>query len=244
MAPKHSKLPAPMPVGLQRKRGADPPNEPEDWVEDPPTSGEAPTKKKDWWKTRQGRKGLARAAAHRTEYQWNNLQGLLENPFNDIEPVSRWNSPLEKHRGNNMKHMARLTLFCLQVIIRLVSHWVVGEHIEQEYGSGRATAPRMALLILREDMINDATWLRLTNMRRALFKRAMREGEDTKALKEALNQEDLMEKKFETTSALRDLFMTRVAPAVNKGDFPRLDFDSSVPLDKQYDNCWKDNGIA
>jgi hypothetical protein len=54
----------------------------------------------------------------------------------------------------------------------------------------------MALLILREDMINDATWLRLTNMRRALFKRAMREGEDTKALKEALNQEDLMEKKI------------------------------------------------
>ena len=92
--------------------------------------------------------------------------------------------------------------------------------------------------------MNDATWLRLTNLRRALFKRAMVEGEDTKALKEALSREDTMEKKFEATNALRELFVTKVAPAVKSGQFPRLNIDSKTPLDKQYDNCWKDGTIA
>ena len=46
MAPKQSKLPAPMPVGLQRKREADrPPDEPDDWEEDPASGGPRKTNK-------------------------------------------------------------------------------------------------------------------------------------------------------------------------------------------------------
>ena len=242
MAPKQqAPLPMPVPVGLQRKRGAEaPPDEVEDPVETP---GPAAAKNK-WWKTRQGRKGLARAAAHRNQYQWKNLEGLIEHPYGGFDGVPRWNSPLERFRHDDQKTLARLTLFCLQVVIRLVSHWVVSEPLESEYGAGRSTAPRLALLILAEEHVNDASWLRLTNMRRALFKRAMVEGEDTKALKEALHQEGVTEQIFEATTAVRELFTTKVAPAVREGKFPRLDFTSAVAPDKQYDNCWKDSSTA
>ena len=72
----------------------------------------------------------------------------------------------------------------------------------------------------------------------------MVEGEDTKALKEALHQESVTEKIFEATTAVRELFTTKVAPAVREGKFPRLDFTSAVAPDKQYDNCWKDSSTA
>lgn len=166
------------------------------------------------------------------------------NPFGGLDGIDRWNSPLEKWRMKGKKTLARLTLFVLQVVIRLVSHWVVSEAVESEYGIGRGTAPRMALVILVEEYVNDATWLRLTNMKRALFKRAMIEGEDTKALKEALKHEDTVDQKFEATSAVRELFVTKVAPAVRAGKFPRLVFDTATSLDKQYDNCWKDGNTA
>ena len=153
--------------------------------------------------------------------------------------MGRSESRLEHFRRGPRRNLARALLFLLQVVIRIVTHFRPGPQVIAQYGLGVSTPPRLAILLLLEGLMNEATWESLTSQRRQLFLRALKEGESTKRLSEILGEEIVTDIQNETKAALQDLFVTTLGPLVRARKLPVLDF-AREDLDKQYDNVWKE----
>jgi len=195
-------------------------------------------RKKRWYENTKGKLRLLRAMNNRQKHQTKNLEAIEHIDFDSAPHVKKEHSVLHEFRTGTKATLMRTTLFLLQVLIRIISYYQPSEDIKVTYGTGWQTAPRMALLFLLENEINAKTWSRLCDVRRMLFTKAIQEGEHTKALTEVLNHEWEADKIREAADALEAVFMQRVVPANLDGRLPALDFN--VPLDHQYDGCWKD----
>ena len=242
MPPKSQKRwPEPLPVGMQ-------PSRPQPSTSGsassssaapvPPAAKAAPKKKTAWLKTLQGKKLLARAIRHRHAAQNERILALLDQaPGTQL--LQRGDSTLESFRQGGRQVLARVTLFLLQVLIRLVTHYRPSERVGTEYGTGVGTPPRLAICFLMEKYASQSTWESVTSIRRTLFMRALREGAATGRLAAVLSEELRSDVHTQTLEALRNHFVTVLAPVVRSGRLPCLDF-SGRALDRQYDNCWKE----
>ena len=243
MAPKPTKRGAePVPAGLQ-------PDPSSSWGGGSASSSsglpqaqrpaaEAPPKKSRWFKSIKGKKRLARAIRHRNLQQVARLAALTGPPVGEWS-MGRSESRLEHFRRGPRRNLARALLFLLQVVIRIVTHFRPGPQVIAQYGLGVSTPPRLAILLLLEGLMNEATWESLTSQRRQLFLRALKEGESTKRLSEILGEEIVNDIQNEAKAALQDLFVTTLGPLVRARKLPVLDF-AREDVDKQYDNVWKE----
>ena len=175
---------------------------------------------------------------HRRKAQLERLQLLGTLDFDPAPNTTRGHSYLEFLRTRDRATLARMTLFLLQVLIRICSYWRPSPEIAEVYGVGFQTAPRMALLFLMEREINEGTWTALTNIHRQLFSKALKEGANIAALTEVLKSEDAADQELEARRTLYTVFEAVLTPAVQNGRLPRLNFNR--PLENQYDHCWKE----
>ena len=161
MAPKPTKRGAePVPAGLQ-------PDPSSSWGGGSASSSsglpqaqrpaaEAPPKKSRWFTSIKGKKRLARAIRHRNLQQVARLAALTGPPVGDWS-MGRGESRLEHFRRGPRRNLARALLFLLQVVIRIVTHFRPGPQVIAQYGLGVSTPPRLAILLLLEGLMNEAT---------------------------------------------------------------------------------------
>ena len=107
-------------------------------------------KRKKWYRSAKGKKQLLRAMVHRRKAQLERLELLRTLDFDPTPNTSRKGSYLEFLRTRDRTTLARMTLFLLQVVIRICTHWRPSPDIAEVYGEGFKTAPRLALLFLME----------------------------------------------------------------------------------------------
>ena len=80
----------------------------------------------------------------------------------------------------------------------------------------------------------------MTSMERHLFARVKKEGDNMIAMRQAVEAEWTNDRKIGVERRLRSVLETTVKDAILDGRLPRINFKSLVPVDRQYDDCWKE----
>ncbi len=212
---------APRPVGLQEE--AAPPPSPGVVVVAPQS------KRRAWYKSTKGKKYLARAQEHRRSQQGDTTELLKTDPWEGVDCLKREDSRLERFRQSGDRALvARLAVFLLQALIKIVQSWSCDEGVLSVFGEGENSAPRRALLFHRCEKMNDDTWRRLTRQERILFMRAAKEGESAGDLEPPAQAEWRQDMEDNVDEAIQRLCRDVLGPAVLDGTLPPLIF--SHPL--------------
>ena len=146
--------------------------------------------KKSWKQGRQGKQKLARAIRFHMSKNEENMARIGDFPFGAFtELVPEADSPLHKLRQGPKWQMCRMAMFLLQMVMNLAKSYSPNPGLIRHFGSGLRTAPRMALLIHHETIIQDQ-WERQLCRKKNFFARALKEGESLKVISEGVITQD------------------------------------------------------
>ena len=129
----------------------------------------------------------------------------------------------------------RLAAFLLQGVELLVRTYQPSPEISDLFGFGERTAPRMAMLFLRETFISDMQWKALVSCERRFYGRVTQEATELKVLQEEENTESLSDQKFQVNVHVDTLLQLRLPQALQDGYVRLLRFGPTlVPDDQLY----------
>ena len=229
MAPKPRRFPgpAPLPVGLVNLGKRPPP---------------ADADKKPWYAGRKGKKTLARAIQRKRELEQQGISNLSVNPFSDAhEVLTRDTSLLEPLRTTSRRMCARLLMFCLQVLIKLVTYWKPKPQLKGSLGMGVWTAPRVALIWHHHTLMSDDHVERMNKVGLNLFCRALEDGEQVAAPAQAtLENEWKTAIVHQVKDELPNIFKKVLVPLVNAGALHRILPETADPAKDYVGDCWRD----
>jgi hypothetical protein len=199
----------------------------------------------EWWRGSRGRKEMLKAVRHRQLQQdrrW--VSEIDRNPWAHLPAILEPQSPAREFREHASKpELARYMLFLLQSVLMLIRCWKVSSDVEAYWGWGRRTTPRYALLIHHETELSEESYTLMTSMERVLFARVKKEGGNVIAMRQAVDKEWAHDRMMGVQRRLKAVLESTVVPAVLEGHLPKINFGSLVPVERQFDDCWKDRPI-
>ena len=199
----------------------------------------------EWWRGSRGRKEMLKAVRHRQAQQdrrW--VSEIDRNPWAHLPAILEPQSPAHEFREHASKpELARYMLFLLQSVLMLIRCWKVSSDVEAYWGWGRRTTPRYALLFHHETELSEESYTLMTSMERVLFARVKKEGDNVIAMRQAVDKEWAHDRMMGVQRRLKAVLESTVVPAVLEGHLPKINFGSLVPVERQFDDCWKDRPI-
>jgi hypothetical protein len=125
---------------------------------------------------------LARAMEHKLSKNRENMTTIDKYPFGAYTSmVTQEQSPLQEMRRGPKWQVSRMAMFLLQMVMNLTKSYTPSTDVENRFGSGLGTAPRLALLMHHEESIKEA-WEKQLCRKRSFFARALKEGESLKVI--------------------------------------------------------------
>jgi len=218
---------------------APPADEPGEPTEEPPLKKPF---NPEWWKGSRGRKDLEKAVRHRQQKQdelW--VTEIEKNPFLGQLPTLAEDAPAHVFRVHASRpELSRCLLFLLQSMLLIIRCWKLSPETEQTWGLGKKTTARWALLFHHELEMGQDSYSLMASMERHLFARVKKEGDNMIAMRQAVEAEWTNDRKIGVERRLKSVLETTVKDAILDGRLPRINFKSLVPVERQYDDCWKE----